>query len=79
LVNLTGEGRATLEAIQATQRPWANALEAAIGERELRRANTVLDRVLERGDLRPMLGERSTERLRIGHLLLDALGEPPPW
>jgi DNA-binding MarR family transcriptional regulator len=47
LVMLTEEGRATLTTIQAAQRPWADTLGAAVGERELRRAIGVLDRVLE--------------------------------
>ena len=32
--------------IQAAQRPWADALGATIGERDLRQANALLDRVL---------------------------------
>src|SRR3954454_24443059 len=47
LVELTEAGRATLHAIQAEQAPWANALGDAIGERDLRRANELLDRVLQ--------------------------------
>ena len=47
LVTLTGKGRATLARIQASQRPWANALGAAVGERQLRQANAVLERALE--------------------------------
>ena len=47
LATLTEEGRATLATIQAAQRPWADALGAAVGERDLRRAVTVLDRLLE--------------------------------
>ena len=46
LVTLTPSGRTTLEAIQAVQRPWADALGRAIGERDLRRTNATLDRVL---------------------------------
>jgi DNA-binding MarR family transcriptional regulator len=46
LVTLTGEGRTILAAIQAAQRPWANALGAAVGERELEQVNARLDRVL---------------------------------
>jgi DNA-binding MarR family transcriptional regulator len=46
LVALTGEGRGVLEAIQRAQRPWANALGAAVGEAELRGANALLDRAL---------------------------------
>jgi DNA-binding MarR family transcriptional regulator len=47
LVTLTEEGRVTLSTIQAAQRPWADALGKTVGERELRQASTVLDRVLE--------------------------------
>ena len=46
LVLLTDAGRASLSAIQAAQRPWADAIGARVGERELRRANAVLDKVL---------------------------------
>jgi DNA-binding MarR family transcriptional regulator len=46
LVALTDGGLAKLSAIQAAQRPWADALGAAVGERDLRRASEVLDRVL---------------------------------
>ncbi len=46
LVTLTPSGRATLKAIQAVQRPWADALGKAIGEHDLRRTNETLDRVL---------------------------------
>jgi DNA-binding MarR family transcriptional regulator len=46
LVTLTAEGRTRLAAIQAAQRPWADALGAALGERDLVRANALLDRVL---------------------------------
>ena len=47
LVSLTDEGRAALASIQAEQRPWADRLGAAVGEPSLRRANAILDRVLE--------------------------------
>jgi DNA-binding MarR family transcriptional regulator len=47
LVTLTEEGRMTLSTIQAAQRPWADTLGRTVGERELRQAITVLDRVLE--------------------------------
>jgi hypothetical protein len=47
LVTLTEKGRATLARIQSSQRPWANDLGAAVGERQLRQANAVLERVLE--------------------------------
>jgi DNA-binding MarR family transcriptional regulator len=46
LATLTGEGRATLARIQANQRPWADALGAAVGERQLRQANAVLERAI---------------------------------
>ena len=46
LVGLTPRGRTALTTIQAAQRPWANELGAAIGERNLRQANELLDRVL---------------------------------
>jgi DNA-binding MarR family transcriptional regulator len=47
LVTLTDEGRVTLRTIQSAQRPWADTLGRSVGERELRKAITVLDRVLE--------------------------------
>ena len=47
LVTLTDEGRVTLGTIQAAQRPWADTLGRSVGERELRNAIIVLDRVLE--------------------------------
>jgi DNA-binding MarR family transcriptional regulator len=47
LVTLTDEGRVTLGTIQAAQRPWADTLGMSVGERELRKAIIVLDRVLE--------------------------------
>lgn len=46
LVELTAQGRGVLGRIQADQRPWADALGAAIGERHLAQTNTLLDRVL---------------------------------
>jgi DNA-binding MarR family transcriptional regulator len=46
LVALTEEGRAALATIQAAQRPWADAIGAAVGERNLRQATAQLDRVL---------------------------------
>ena len=46
LVTLTADGRTALARIQAEQRPWANALGAAVGERELLKATSALDRVL---------------------------------
>src|SRR3954452_3847674 len=53
LVEPTSTGRATLQAIQAERAPGANALAAAIGERDLVRANQLLDRVLEAMSARP--------------------------
>ena len=47
LVTLTDEGRVTLSTIQTAQRPWADTLGRSVGERELRKAIIVLDRVLE--------------------------------
>ena len=47
LVTLTERGRDALGVIQAAQRPWANELGGAIGDRDLRRLNGLLDRVLE--------------------------------
>ncbi len=46
LAGLTPEGRAVLERIQAAQRPWADELGGAVGERDLQRVNATLDRVL---------------------------------
>lgn len=46
LLRLTPLGRAALGTIQSAQRAWADELGAEIGERELRRASQVLDRVL---------------------------------
>jgi DNA-binding MarR family transcriptional regulator len=47
LVRLTTRGRSTLRAIQAAQRGWADALGAAVGERELRAASVTLARVTD--------------------------------
>ena len=47
LVSLTEDGRGALAAIQAAQRPWADALGAAVGARDLRQAGAVLDRVIQ--------------------------------
>jgi DNA-binding MarR family transcriptional regulator len=47
LVGLTPAGRSTLTTIQAAQRPWADGLGAAVGERTLRQLNALLDNVLE--------------------------------
>lgn len=46
LFGLTEVGRATLDAIQAAQQPWAERVGALVGERTLRQANAGLDRVL---------------------------------
>jgi len=46
LVALTTPGRATLAMIQSAQRPWANAHGAAVGERDLRQINALLDKVV---------------------------------
>jgi hypothetical protein len=43
---LTNDGRTVLERIQAAQRPWADELGGAVGERDLQRVNATLDRVL---------------------------------
>jgi DNA-binding MarR family transcriptional regulator len=47
LLDLTPRGRATLRAIQAAQRGWADALGAEIGERDLRAASSILARVTD--------------------------------
>jgi DNA-binding MarR family transcriptional regulator len=47
LVGLTPDGRTTLDAIQAAQRPWADEHGAAVGERRLRDLNAGLDRAIE--------------------------------
>jgi DNA-binding MarR family transcriptional regulator len=47
LVTLTEVGSSALATIQSRQRPWADDLGAAVGERKLRQASVVLDRVLE--------------------------------
>lgn len=46
LLRLLPKGRAVLHAIQAAQQPWADRLGAQIGEAELRRATTILERLL---------------------------------
>jgi DNA-binding MarR family transcriptional regulator len=46
LFGLTPVGRATLGSIQSAQRPWAEHLGSVVGERRLREAIGVLDRVL---------------------------------
>ena len=46
LVALTPAGRKALRTIQAAQRVWADAIGARVGEAELTRANTTLDKAL---------------------------------
>jgi DNA-binding MarR family transcriptional regulator len=46
LLRLTQAGRATLHWLRAAQREWANAAGARIGERDLRQACVVLERLL---------------------------------
>jgi hypothetical protein len=46
LVGLTDEGRRVLGAIQAAQRPWADAIGKAVGAPDLRSATDILDRLL---------------------------------
>ncbi len=46
LVSLTPAGRKALRTIQAAQRVWADAIGARVGEAELARANTTLDKAL---------------------------------
>jgi DNA-binding MarR family transcriptional regulator len=47
LVRLTPQGRSALQAIQAAQRAWADALGAELGEAELRQAGAFLNRVIQ--------------------------------
>ena len=47
LLRLTPRGRDALRTIQVAQRAWADALGAALGEEDLRRASVILDRVLQ--------------------------------
>ena len=47
-VRLTPPGERVLRLIQASQRTWADALGAELGERDLRQAAEVLERVRER-------------------------------
>jgi DNA-binding MarR family transcriptional regulator len=47
LLRLTARGRRALGRIQEAQRPWADALGAEIGEPDLRRASSILARVLQ--------------------------------
>jgi DNA-binding MarR family transcriptional regulator len=47
LLVLTPKGSITLQAIQAAQRVWANALGEEIGEADLRQASAILFRVLQ--------------------------------
>src|SRR3954447_5039749 len=46
LLRLTPRGRSALAAIQDVQRAWADKIGRAVGEADLRRAGTVLERVL---------------------------------
>ena len=46
LVAPTATGHETLRAIQAVQRPWADAIGSRIGSRDLERVNGLLDRVM---------------------------------
>lgn len=46
LVRVTPRGLRTLRTIQGTQRVWANAVGAEIGEADLRKANDVVGRLL---------------------------------
>jgi DNA-binding MarR family transcriptional regulator len=46
LVRMTEEGIEALATIQGAQRPWANEIGAAVGERNLQQAIAQLDRVL---------------------------------
>ena len=48
LLRITPRGRRALHTIQAAQRAWADALGAEIGEADLRKANAVLARAIER-------------------------------
>jgi DNA-binding MarR family transcriptional regulator len=47
LIRPTPAGLEALESIQAAQRAWADKLGAELGERDLRTANGILERVLE--------------------------------
>jgi DNA-binding MarR family transcriptional regulator len=46
LLRLLPKGRTVLRAIQAAQQPWADGLGAQIGESDLRRVATTLERLL---------------------------------
>ena len=46
LVSMTPDGRAALRAIQARQRGWADTIDAEVGEPQLTRLTTLLDKVL---------------------------------
>jgi DNA-binding MarR family transcriptional regulator len=46
LLRITPAGMSALQAIQMAQAPWADRFGAEIGEKDLRRASAVLDRVL---------------------------------
>ena len=61
LVELTDAGRDVLGRIQADQRPWADSLGAAIGERQLTQTNTLLDRVLTKMTARSAMRGRPDE------------------
>jgi DNA-binding MarR family transcriptional regulator len=47
LMRLTPRGRRALNRIQAAQRSWADAMGAEVGEADLRRASSVLARILQ--------------------------------
>ena len=47
LLRLTPRGQETLATIQAAQRVWANELAARVGQRDIERASTVLERFLD--------------------------------
>jgi DNA-binding MarR family transcriptional regulator len=66
LVELTDRGRGVLGRIQAEQRPWADALGAAIGERQLRQANALLDGVLSKLAARSPKRERNGGEVEVG-------------
>lgn len=56
LLALTPRGRAALATIQAGQRAWADAVGAAVGEAELRRAGAVLAALLAALARHPVAG-----------------------
>jgi DNA-binding MarR family transcriptional regulator len=47
LLRLTPRGQEALATIQADQRLWANELAARVGQRDIERASTVLERLLD--------------------------------